>query len=280
MIQAVEQQLGDLIDLLPLSIDISIGQDAAPSVEEELGPVLMNPALTQYVEKVGNRLIPFTKTNLPYRFQILDNDQINAFALPGGNVYVTTGLLRSLSSEAQLAAILGHEISHAADRHGIKQLGVGAGATILTQIALGSSMTSAMRKQLTSFLMGLLSSGYSRHHEEKADALGLEMAARSGYNPWGAVEVMRLFDRLDGEDPGLIEALFQTHPVSGERADELERRVRSRFTNKGYVGQEEYQQAVYGRLPAPRFDVRNIGWVVVLGIGFAGLWWLYDTLSD
>jgi predicted Zn-dependent protease len=281
MLTSLQGQLGELLDLVPFElVDIPIGRNAATTVEQELGPVLDDPALTLYVDSVGRKLVPYSdEPDLPYVFKVLDNDQVNAFALPGGNVYVTTGLLRALSNEAQLAAVLGHEMGHVTDRHGVKQLGAGTGAAILAEAALGKRLNQESIAMLSNLLLGGLAAGYSRHHEEKADAIGLDTAARAGYNPMGAVDVMRLFDRIDGEDPGLIESLFRTHPNSGERANELEHRVNSRYSAKGYTGEEAYQQAVYGRLPEPKFDPWSIGWVVAVGVGFAGLWWLFHTLN-
>lgn len=279
--RVLQQAIGDLVDILPWEVDVMIGSSARPAVETQLGPVLSDPNLTAYVTNVGRRLIPYAENpDLPFSFAVLDNDDVNAFALPGGPVYVTSGLLRVLQNEAQLAAVIGHEIGHATDRHGVKQMGVGTGASLLAELALGGRLDDQSIEMLSNLMLGVLTSGYSRHHEEKADEIGLKTMVKAGYNPIGAVQLMEMFDRLDGDDPGLIESWFTSHPASGERAAELQKRIESRYSPTGFLGAEEYQAAVHGKLPEPKLDVWDIKWVVFFGAGLAGLWWLYNFLKE
>ena len=191
-------------------------------------------ALAQYVDSVGQRLAAQShRADLQYTFTVLDSDEINAFALPAGYIYITRGLLAYLNSEAELAAVLGHEIGHVTARHGVRQASSAQAANI------GGGMLAVFFPQLRSTGMsqsiGLLSkamlSGYGREHELEADRLGASYIGATGYDSGAMFDVIRvlknqeLFDRklarAEGREPRAYHGLFSTHPDNDTRLKEI-----------------------------------------------------------
>ncbi len=187
-------------------------------------------ALQQYVQAVGEKLaMKSHRPNLVYRFTILDSPVVNAFALPGGYIYITRGLMAYLNSEAQLAAVLGHEIGHVTARHGVRQqsaaqaanLGYTLGAILLPELRAAPS------RSLFNILGGALLSGYGREHELEADRLGAEYLARAGYDPQAMIDVIKilkaqeLFAAAQAKKQGRkyqgYHGLFATHPDNDTR---------------------------------------------------------------
>ena len=215
------------------SDEIRTGKQADADVRKEYG-VYDNPALQRYVNDIGQRLARKShRANLEYHFTIVDSPEINAFALPGGYIYITRGIMAYLSSEAELAAVLGHEIGHVTARHAVRQQSASMAAGI--GIALGSILVPDLRSQGAQDLLNqfgnALISGYGRDHELEADRLGAEYLARAGYDPQAMVKVIgilknqELFDaqiaREEGREPMHYHGLFATHPDNDTRLKEV-----------------------------------------------------------
>ena len=192
------------------------------------------PGLAAYVEALGQRLARHShRAGLEYRFAVLDSPDVNAFALPGGYIYVTRGILAYLNSEAELAAVLGHEIGHVTARHSVRQMSVEQGANIGLTIA--SIFVPGLRNQaagnLTNIAAGALLSGYGRDHELEADRLGAEYLARTGYSPQAMISVIAVlknqetFDaqlaREENRPPRAYHGLFASHPDNDTRLKEV-----------------------------------------------------------
>ena len=192
----------DLV-LMSAAQELALGQQAHQQTLQQYR-VYSDPALQQYIDAVGQRLAGIShRSELRYTFTVLDSDEINAFALPGGYIYVTRGLLAYLNSEAELAAVLGHEIGHVTARHGVRQ------ASSAQAASLGGGLLSVFFPQLGSsglnHTLGLLSTamlrGYGREHELEADRLGAGYLDASGYDRSAMFDVIRtlknqeLFDR-------------------------------------------------------------------------------------
>lgn len=215
------------------SDEVRTGRQADADVRKEYG-VYDNPALQRYVNEVGQRLAQKShRANLEYHFTIVDSPEINAFALPGGYIYITRGIMAYLNTEAELAAVLGHEIGHVTARHGVRQQSASMAANI--GIVLGSILVPELRSQGAQELLnqfgGVLISGYGRDHELEADRLGAEYLARAGYNPQAMVKVIgilknqELFDaqiaREEDREPRRYHGLFATHPDNDTRLKEV-----------------------------------------------------------
>jgi predicted Zn-dependent protease len=189
--------------------------------------------LQRYVNEVGQRLAQKShRGNLEYHFTVVDSPEINAFALPGGYIYITRGIMAYLNSEAELAAVLGHEIGHVTARHSVQQHSASLAASI--GVTLGSILVPELRggaQDLLNLLGNALLSGYGRDHELEADRLGAEYLARSGYDPQAMVKVVgilknqELFDaeiaRGEGREPRRYHGLFATHPDNDTRLKEV-----------------------------------------------------------
>ena len=217
------------------SQEIGIGRSEDAKVRKQYG-VYEHPGLQQAVSDIGQRLAQAShRPALPFHFLVVDSPEVNAFALPGGYVYITRGILAYLNSEAELAAVLGHEIGHVTARHSVQQLSASTAANVgapLLQIFVPQIRNSA-GDLLVNVLGGALLSGYGREHELEADRLGAEYLARTGYDPQAMIRVVgvlknqELFDaevaRAEGREPRKYHGLFASHPDNDTRLQEIVR---------------------------------------------------------
>jgi len=200
------------------SDEIRLGQEAAARVERQY-----RTRSDSRVSRIGQAVAARSKTpNLPYRFRVIDQREPNAFALPGGPIYVTEGLLQMVGNDdAQLAGVLGHEIAHITERHSVRQLErqnlIGAAIGILTE---------GRTSQVVSILANLESLSYSRDQERSADSKGAVYSRSAGYDPMGLVRFLEQLARLDRGGSSL--SFLRTHPGSEARADRLRQQLRAR----------------------------------------------------
>jgi len=203
--------------------EIELGQKAFPQVLQKMGGTYQDPELQAYVDEVGQRLARVGhRPELPYQFKVLNDSAPNAFALPGGPIAISRGLLAGMENEAELAAVLGHEIGHVTARHSVQgmQRGnlLGAGLAVLSG-ATGQSGYGPLAQQAGELAAGLINNSYSRDQESESDRLGIDYMVRSGYNPMGSVQLQEYFYRQveQGADPSWLTGLFRSHPFSRER---------------------------------------------------------------
>lgn len=217
----------------------SIGAGAAPGIEAQFDGAYEDPVLTAYVNEVGQHLARVShRPGIPYQYTVLNTSTPNAFALPGGYIYVTRGLLVRMQNEAQLAAVLGHETGHVTARHGAKHLQTAIGAALILQ---GIQLYDASRHQgktrsevatavaVGSAVFGLVQLGYSRSDEYEADRLGTEYAYKAQYNPLGMVQLLQVLQQAGGGDGSSLEEFFSTHPLNRKRIDEVRKEIVDRF---------------------------------------------------
>ena len=209
--------------LISTEQEIALGSDAAPEFEKEFGGKVASAALQEYIRAIGAKVAAVSDRPMPYEYTLLASDVPNAFALPGGKIYITAGLMKNMTNERQLAAVLGHETAHVAAKHSVKQMQKQMGAQLLMEIAAraggaDTGQTAAADVAKIVSTMALLK--YSRADEYQADQVGIEYAARAGYNPWGMVELLNVLLTLQQQEPGRFEEMFQTHPLSSKRIDE------------------------------------------------------------
>lgn len=231
---------------------IAIGrQQYLPTQQMQGGRYTLDPALTDYVAGVGERLAAVSDIELPYEFVVLTNGVPNAWALPGGKIAVNRGLLVELSNEAELAAVLGHEIVHAAARHGAKSIERG---TLLSIGLLGAALGSRDSRYANAVVGGvqigaqLINQAYSRNAERESDYYGTRYLARAGYDPAAAVTLQQTFLRLsEGRAAGAIDAWFASHPPSAERVEnnrQLVAELRAEGFENGEFGAARYEAAL------------------------------------
>ncbi len=211
------------LTLVSSAQEIAIGeQQYAPARQTQGGDYTADRSLVAYVRGVGQKLVVHSpRPNLPYEFAVLNNPVPNAWALPGGKIAINRGLLVQLESEAQLAAVLGHEIVHAAARHGAKSMEraiLARGAVEAVSLATQGSEIGNSAVQGAALAAQLTQQKYGREAELESDRYGMEIMAKAGYDPDAAVELQEIFVRLSGgRESDWLEGLFASHPPSSER---------------------------------------------------------------
>lgn len=204
------------------SQEVAMGQKSyAPARQQQGGDYVIDPELTAYVQGVGSKLAAISDRQLPYEFVVLNDSVPNAWAMPGGKIALNRGLLYELNSEAELAAVLGHEIVHAAARHGAQSMEHG----MLLKGAVMAAGIAAQNNGYANLIVGgaqlssqLISTKYGRDDESEADKYGMIYMKKAGYDPRAAVTLQETFVRLSQDHKSsFIEGLFASHPPSKER---------------------------------------------------------------
>ena len=213
------------ISLISESQEISMGQEAAKEVTASIQPVA-DDALQRYVSGLGTTLARASeRPNLPWSFTVIDDPQVNAFALPGGPIFITRGILTHMNSEAQLVSVLGHEIGHITAKHSVHQLSQAQLAQIGVVAAVIVKPSLAQFGDLASQGLGLLFLKFGRDDESQADELGFRYMTNAGYSPTEMAEMFRTLQRLGGgSSGGRVPEWLSTHPDPGNRVQKtLER---------------------------------------------------------
>jgi len=209
--------------LIGTGSEVRLGQDAARQLEQKYGTV-NDPRELDRLAVVGRRLVALCgRSDLKqWHFRILDTKEVNALAVPGGWVYVTRGLVGLSLPERELAFVLGHEITHIAQRHGVKQLERSLGMELLLGVVTKGERA-RLAGQVTSML---LTTGYSRQDEYRADAGGLSLLSRAGHPSRAAIDFLHRLQEIHRESPNALERLFATHPPTQDRIARLDQQIR------------------------------------------------------
>lgn len=220
---------------LPMSWqeEVQIGAEAAPQFIEQSGGELPDQGIVQYVRAMGARLAAQSEMpDIEWEFHVLDSQVINAFALPGGKVFISRGLMSKMDNEAQLAGVIGHEIGHVTARHGNERMGK---ALIAQGLILAAGIGGAVSDEEWMQVLGvgtavggqLFLLKYSRGNELEADELGVRYMAKVGYNPIGQIQVMEILrDASSGSAPP---EWLSTHPASDTRISKLEENITKHY---------------------------------------------------
>lgn len=206
------------LNLVSTEQEIQIGQQFSAEIEKQ-EKILDAPALQEYISGVGARLVQAApRQDVPYGFKVIDApDTVNAFALPGGYMYVYTGLMKVCSNEAELAAVMAHEIAHVSARHHGEMMTRQMGMDTISQVALGENPGAAASLVQQLFTTGV-SARFSRKQENEADSVGMDVLYRAGYPPDAMVAFMnKLLDVDRKQGGGMSLALFATHPAPEDR---------------------------------------------------------------
>jgi len=241
------------LQLVSESQEIAIGEkNYAPARQQQGGDYIIDQELTAYVQSVGKKLAAVSDRQLPYEFVVLNDSVPNAWAMPGGKIAFNRGLLYELNSEAELAAVLGHEIVHAAARHGAQSMEQG----MLLQGAVMAVGVAAQDQQYSALIVGgaqlssqLIATKYGRDDESEADLYGMRYMKKAGYDPRAAVTLQETFVRLSKDHKSsFIDGLFASHPPSDERVA-ANKATLAELGEGGVWGKEIYAQKV-GKLKA------------------------------
>lgn len=240
------------LNLLSTSEEIQLGQQFAAQIEAQ-EPVLEDAAMQSYVADIGRRLAAVApRRDVPYSFKIIDApDTVNAFALPGGYIYVYTGLMKICDNEAELAAVLAHEIAHVAAHHHGEMITRQIGMDLATDILLGDKPHAAAAIATQLFTTGI-SARYSRAQEREADTLGMDILYRGGYQPDAMITFMQKLLAYDRQHGGRRQLpIFATHPAPDERVQLLQALIQKyppESRRNLPTNQERYQSQVLSRL--------------------------------
>ncbi len=228
-------------------LDFVIGRKYAPEVEKQLKGKIPSESLQGYIDGVGQRIARVShRPDWEYRFIAVEDESINALALPGGYVFITKGILQKLTTEAQLASILAHEAAHAVARDSAALISREIGVSILFAAAAAQNtpqgaLTAA---NMTKQILGLQ---YSREDEKEADLAGLDYMVRAGYDPQGMIGTIQVLQ--DEQKVRPIE-FFSTHPSPQNRIVYLTQKIQTKYPDPAElrIGREDYQQNVLAHL--------------------------------
>jgi beta-barrel assembly-enhancing protease len=227
---AKEKVVGGGLNFFPLQTEIEMGRKYSDELNAKLN-LVNDPVVTAYVRETGNRLVQNSlRRDLEYHFFVVNTREVNAFALPGGFVYVNRGLIETATTDSELAGVIGHEIGHVVGRHSLKQMSkqllffgivAGAGALVSLKSERWASLTAALGG-IGVFFAGLK---YSRDDEREADRLGLYEMAQAGFDPSGMVSFFQKLDELSKGKGGRGPAFFSTHPLPAERVRNMQAEI-------------------------------------------------------
>ncbi len=234
------------LSLVSEAQELQIGaQQYAPLRQSQGGDYIVDAVLTEYVNEVGQKLAAVSDRKLPYEFKVLNSSIPNAWALPGGKISINRGLLTELGSESELAAVLGHEITHAAAKHGVRSMSRGMllqGAMMATVVASQGKDYAQLAQLGAGIGAQLITTKYGRDAERESDYYGMQYMARAGYDPQGAVDLQKTFVKLsEGKKSDWLSGLFASHPPSQERVqNNIE--TAAQFPRGGARGTDRYQK--------------------------------------
>lgn len=222
------------LDFYSLEKEARIGRGLAAEVEQK-SKFITDPAITEYVNRIGQNIVLRSDSKVPFTIKVIDAAEVNAFALPGGFLFVNSGLLLAAESEAEIAGVIAHEIAHVAARHGVEQASKGRLFQYLSipLIFVGGPL-GAIISNAANILVPLTFLKFSRGAEEEADRLGLQYMWAAGYDPTAMMSFFEKLKSKEKKEPGTLAKVFSTHPTTSGRIEKA-RKLLSRFPER-----EEY----------------------------------------
>ena len=245
------RDVGKGVNFYSLEKEIALGKQLAQEVERE-AKIIDDPVIAEYVNRVGQNLVRNSDAKVPFTIKVLDSEEVNAFALPGGFFFVNSGLILKADTEAELAGVMAHEIAHVAARHGTKQATRGEIINFATipQIFMGGWTGYAIRQGAgLAIPLGFLT--FSRGFEKEADFLGLQYLYKTGYDPTAFVDFFEKIQSMEKKKPGSISKVFSTHPMTDDRISSAQNEIGKILKSKPeYVLNTSEFTDVKGRLLA------------------------------
>ncbi len=220
-----EREVGGGINFYSIEKEIALGKQMAQEVERH-AKIVDDPVIAEYVNRVGQNLVRNSDAKVPFTIKVVDSQEINAFALPGGFFFVNSGLFLRASNEAELAGVMAHEIAHVTARHGTKQATRGqiANYASLPLIFMGGWTGFGIR-QAAGFAIPMGFLRFSRGAESEADLLGLQYMYKTGYDPTSFVDFFEKLLADQKRKPGTLSKLFSSHPPTGDRITKTQDRI-------------------------------------------------------
>jgi len=222
-----DRDVGKGVNFYSIEKEIGMGKQLAQEVERQ-AKIIDDPVIAEYVNRVGQNLVRNSDAKVPFTIKVIDTEDVNAFALPGGFFFVNSGLILKADTEAELAGVMAHEIAHVAARHGTRQVTRGQIAQLSTipLIFLGG-WTGYGIQQAASILIPIGYLQFSRSFESEADMLGLQYMYKTGYDPGAFVDFFEKIESLEKKKPGTISKVFSTHPPTDDRIVKAQQNIQS-----------------------------------------------------
>ncbi len=220
-----ERDVGKGTNFYSIEKEIALGKGLAQEIERS-AKIVDDPVVAEYVNRVGQNLVRNSDTKVPVTIKVIDSEEVNAFALPGGFFFVNTGLILKAESESELAGVMAHEIAHIAARHGTRQATRGQIANIATipLIFMGGWAGYGIRQGASILVpMGFLA--FSRGFEREADLLGLQYLYKAGYDPTSFVDFFEKLQSLEKRKPGTLAKVFSSHPMTDDRIETAQKNI-------------------------------------------------------
>jgi beta-barrel assembly-enhancing protease len=224
-----DRDVGGGVNFYSLEKEIAMGKQLAQEVERQ-AKVIDDPVIAEYINRVGQNIVRNSDAKVPFTIKVLDTEEVNAFALPGGFFFVNSGLILKADSEAELAGVMAHETAHVACRHGTKQatrgelmeIGLIAGS-----IFTGYGWTGYAVRQLGSLAIPMSMLTFSRAFERQADFYGLQYMYKAGYDPTAFVDFFEKIETMEKKKPGSISKVFATHPMDEDRIKAAQKEIQT-----------------------------------------------------
>jgi predicted Zn-dependent protease len=211
------RDVGKGVNFYSVEKEIALGKGLAMEVERQ-AKIVDDPVIAEYVNRLGQNLVRNSDAKVPFTIKVIDTEEVNAFALPGGFFFVNSGLILKADTEAELAGVMSHEIAHVAARHGTRQATRGEIAQLATiPLIFMGGWTGYGIRQAASVAIPIGYLSFSRGFESEADLLGLEYMYKSGYDPEAFVDFFEKIQSLEKKKPGTMAKVFSTHPMTEDR---------------------------------------------------------------
>ncbi len=230
--------------------EVQLGKQFSSEIEKEL-KIYSDPVVTAYIDQLGQHLASYSqRRNITYHFKVVNTEAVNAFAVPGGYLYVNIGLIRAAENESELAGVIGHEIGHVVGKHGAKQMTRQLGLAAVAQLALGEDQS-----KLKQMVAGLAANGvlmrYSRDAEREADIYAVQEMYDAGIDPEGMATFFEKLRGLQKSKPSKLQQLFASHPPTAERIAAVRSQI-SRLPRKSNLKKDSRRfHQIKKRLPPP-----------------------------
>lgn len=220
------------VNFYSLEKEIAIGKQLAMEIERQ-AKLVDDPIISEYVNRVGQNLVRNSDVKVPVSIKVIDSDEVNAFALPGGFFFVNTGLILRADNEAELAGVMGHELAHIAARHGTRQATRGqiANFASIPLLFMGGWTGYAIR-QAAGLAIPMTFLTFSRGFEAEADLLGIQYLYKAGYDPSSYVDFFEKLQAMEKRKPGTLSKVFGSHPLTADRIEESQKTIEKYLKEK------------------------------------------------
>ncbi len=231
--QIGNRDVGKGVNFYSLEKEIALGKGLAQDVERQ-AKIISDPVIAEYVNRIGQNLVRNSDAKVPFTIKVIDSEEVNPFALPGGFFFVNSGLILKAENEAELAGVMAHEIAHVAARHGTRQATRGEIANLATipLMVMGGGWTTYGIYQAASILVPIGFLKFSRGFESEADLLGLEYMYKAGYDPTSFVDFFEKIETLEKRKPGTMAKVFSTHPMTDDRIRAAQKNIQDYLVAK------------------------------------------------